>query len=50
VREPREAIEAARRAVAAAPDLAAGEAPWSLERTPVSKRQLVEWALIEPDV
>ena len=49
MKEPREALEAARRAAAAAPDAGAEEAQWSLERTPVPMKQLVEWAIIEPD-
>jgi hypothetical protein len=49
MREPREALEAARRATAAAPDGGKDEAPWSVEHTLVTKKQLVEWALIEPD-
>jgi hypothetical protein len=49
VREPREALEAARGAAAEAADDGAEQAPWSLEHTPVTMRQLVEWAIIEPD-
>jgi hypothetical protein len=50
VREPREALEEARRAAAGAPDAVDQAVPWSLEREPVTKKQLVEWALIEPDM
>jgi hypothetical protein len=49
VREPREALEAARRAAAEAGGDGAEQVPWSLEHTPVPMRQLVEWAIIEPD-
>lgn len=49
MREPREALEAARRAAAQTGDDGAEHAPWSLEYTPVTMRQLVEWAIIEPD-
>jgi hypothetical protein len=49
VKEPREALEAARRATRAAPGESTEEAPWSLERTPVTRKQLVEWAIIEPE-
>ncbi len=49
MREPREALEAARGAAAQAGDDAAEQAPWSLEHTPITMRQLVEWAIIEPD-
>jgi hypothetical protein len=49
VREPREALDAARRAAAAAPVDSAEEAPSSLER-PAAVRQLMEWAIIEPDL
>jgi hypothetical protein len=49
VREPREALDAARRAAAAAPVDRAEERPSSLER-PADIRQLMEWAIIEPDL
>lgn len=49
MREPREALEAARRASAEAGGDSVEQAPWSLEHTPVPMRQLVEWAIIEPD-
>jgi hypothetical protein len=49
VKEPRDALEAARRAAAAAPDADVEPAPWSVEHTPVPMKQLVEWAIIEPD-
>jgi hypothetical protein len=48
MREPHEALEAARRAGAAAPVDSAEEKPQSLER-PAAVRQLMEWAIIEPD-
>jgi hypothetical protein len=50
MREPREALDAARKAAEAAPDPQVPGAPWSLEHTPVTKKQLVEWAIIEPDM
>lgn len=50
MREPREALDAARWAAAAAADDGDEAAPWSLEHKPVTKKQLVEWALIEPDM
>jgi hypothetical protein len=49
VREPREALEAARRAAAAAPNIEPAGAPWRLEHAVATKKQLVEWAIIEPD-
>jgi hypothetical protein len=49
VKEPREALEAARRAAAGAEDPGAEAGPWSLEHAPVTMRQLAEWAIIEPD-
>ena len=49
MRDPREALEAARRAAAQAGDDGVDQAPWSLEHTPITMRQLVEWAIIEPD-
>ncbi|HEY2436607.1 MAG TPA: hypothetical protein VGH93_05465 [Solirubrobacteraceae bacterium] len=50
MREPREALEAARRAAATAPDAGDAAVLWSMEHNPVTKKQLVEWALIEPDM
>jgi hypothetical protein len=48
MREPREALDAARKAGAAAPVDKAEERPASLERAAAVK-QLMEWAIIEPD-
>ena len=48
MREPREALEAARRAAAAAPAVEAEKVPARLER-PAEMKQLLEWAIIEPD-
>jgi hypothetical protein len=49
VKEPREALAAARLAAAAAGDQEAGAAPWD-EGSPVdSARRLARWAIIEPD-
>jgi hypothetical protein len=47
VREPREALEAARRAAAAA-GAESDPASWTLEDPARSTRRLVEWAIIEP--
>jgi hypothetical protein len=55
VKDPQEALAAARRAAARADsgagarDDPAGEAPWSLEAGALSTRRLAEWAIIEPD-
>jgi hypothetical protein len=49
VREPREALEAARRAAAGAKDAGSEDAPWSVDDAPVTMRRLAEWAIIEPD-
>ena len=49
MRDPREALETARRAARAAPDDGEGQPPWSLEEPAVTKKQLVEWALIDPE-
>jgi hypothetical protein len=48
VREPRDALEAARRAAAEAPAVEAENVPARLER-PADMKQLLEWAMIEPD-
>ena len=48
MREPRDALEAARRAAAAAPAVEAEKVPARLER-PAEMKQLLEWAIIEPD-
>lgn len=48
MREPREALEAARRAAAAAPDAGVETWPPRLER-PAEMKQLMHWAIIEPD-
>jgi hypothetical protein len=47
MKDPQEAIEAARRAAETAEDGSA--APWSLEKTTVSAKRLAEWAIIEPE-
>jgi hypothetical protein len=49
VKDPREALDAARRAAAARPGgtSADPEPPWS--PSPDSARRLAEWAIIEPD-
>jgi hypothetical protein len=52
VKQPEEALAAARRAAASAPDASADQdasAPWSPEGSAVSARRLAEWAIIEPD-
>jgi hypothetical protein len=48
MREPEEALEAARRAAAGAGDEVDG-APWTLEDPALSTRRLVEWAILSPD-
>lgn len=48
MREPREALDAARRAAAASPAVEAEKVPARLER-PAEMKQLLEWAIIEPD-
>ena len=50
MREPREALETARRAAATAPDAGPPGPRWSLEHAPPTTKQLVEWAIIEPDM
>jgi hypothetical protein len=52
VKQPEEALAAARRAAASAPDASADQdasAPWSPEGSAVSARRLAEWAIIEPE-
>jgi hypothetical protein len=53
MRDPLQALEAARRAAAAGaaePTAgSAGEADWALQEGRVSLRQLARWAIIEPD-
>jgi hypothetical protein len=48
VRDPQEALAAARKAAGEAGD-DAGAAAWSLGDRPASTRRLAEWAIIEPD-
>jgi hypothetical protein len=47
VKDPEEALAAARRAAAGAPDDPDGP-PWSLGAATISSRRLAEWAIIEP--
>jgi hypothetical protein len=47
VRDPQEALDAARRAAAQSPAEADGEA-WTLEDPTLSTRQLVQWAILAP--
>jgi hypothetical protein len=56
VKDPQEALAAARRAAARAhagagarDEKPGDEAPWSLEGEALSTRRLAEWAIIEPD-
>jgi hypothetical protein len=49
VRDPEEALAAARRAAAAAPDRGTGDQSLDLEPGFVSARRLAEWAIIEPE-
>jgi hypothetical protein len=49
MKDPREALEQARRAAAGAPSDLSEETPWSLEEEGVSTRRLAEWAIIEPE-
>jgi hypothetical protein len=49
VRDPEEALAAARRAAAAQPPVDTDEAPWHLEVSAASARRLAEWAIIEPE-
>jgi hypothetical protein len=48
VKEPQEALEAARRAASGA-DEEPGGAAWTLEDPTLSTRRLVEWAILSPD-
>jgi hypothetical protein len=48
MKEPQEALEAARRAAAGAGEDPDG-APWTLEDPTLSTRRLVEWAILSPD-
>jgi hypothetical protein len=48
VREPEEALAAARRAAAAAGD-EPGAVPWTLEDPALSSTRLVEWAILAPE-
>jgi hypothetical protein len=47
MKDPQEALEAARAAAGDRPD--ADSAPWKLEDPFVSARRLAEWAIIEPE-
>jgi hypothetical protein len=47
MKDPQEALEAARRAAGSQPDT--DVAPWSLEDPSASARRLAEWAIIEPE-
>jgi hypothetical protein len=50
MRDPEEALAAARRACAATgSETEPDGAPWSLESSSVSTRRLAEWAIIEPE-
>jgi hypothetical protein len=49
VRDPQEALAAARRAAAAQPPVETEEAPWQLDVSVASARRLAEWAIIEPE-
>lgn len=53
MKQPEEALQAARRAAAAAGEKPAGDgpdaAPWSLEDPALSTTQLVEWAILAPE-
>lgn len=48
MKDPQEALEAARRAAAQAPSEADG-ASWTLEDPALSTRRLVEWAILAPE-
>jgi len=48
VKDPQQALEAARRAAAADPDPDAVE--WTLEDPTMASKRLVEWAIIDPDL
>ena len=47
MKDPQEALEAARRAAAADPD--PGDSAWALEDPTIATKRLVEWAIIDPD-
>ncbi len=49
MKDPSEALAAARRAAATAGDEEAGVAPWSQDSPVDSARRLARWAIIEPD-
>jgi hypothetical protein len=49
VRDPQEALAAARRAAAAQSPVDTEEAPWQLDVSVASARRLAEWAIIEPE-
>jgi hypothetical protein len=49
VKDPGEALEAARRAAAGAGEEPDGGASWTLEDPTLSTKRLVEWAILAPD-
>jgi hypothetical protein len=49
VKDPGEALDAARRSAGAAEASGVEEAPWSLGDPSFSARRLAEWAIIEPE-
>ena len=49
VKDPQEALAAARAAAAAAPATGNDETSWNLEDSFVSAKRLAEWAIIEPE-
>ncbi len=49
MRDPREALAAARRAAADQPPVETDPAPWQLDAPVASARRLAEWAIIEPE-
>jgi hypothetical protein len=49
VKDPHEALAAARRAAAQAPETGADQMPWNLDESFVSAKRLAEWAIIEPE-
>lgn len=49
MKDPQEALAAARAAAAAAPATGNDETSWNLEDSFVSAKRLAEWAIIEPE-
>lgn len=49
MKDPQQALAAAREAAAAVPEPAGEQGPWRLEDPSVSARRLAEWAIIEPE-